>query len=261
VKQLREKLEAAKSAGGAAVDAERDLNPQQALDGTNLFVRYGSKGKGTLADAASGEATREDVNANLKLEHHTQFDADEVAVDGEAFESFLHGSMEYRFVDWLVSDLLYEIMDTGRERGMKDVFEAIPEIDRIELRGMVTAADEAGETYEESFDVVLRDRMGNPLVVANLNDSRDPATGEMLGSLVDAGSAVGQANDELSGAFQVTKSFFEPAALETTEDATSGGLLSRDKRESFVKLSRKRGYPLCLVESRDGEFHLNVPEL
>ena len=261
VTQLREKLEAAKSAGGAAVDAERDLTPQQALDGTNLFVRYGSKGKGTLADAASGEAPRKDVNANLKLEHHTQFAADEVAVDGEAFESFLHGSMEYRFVDWLVSDLLYEIMDTGRERGMKDVFEAIPEIDRIELRGMVTAADEDGETYEESFDVVLRDRMGNPLVVANLNDSRDPATGEMLGSLVDAGSAVGQANDELSGAFQVTKSFFEPAALETTEDATSGGLLSRDKRESFVKLSRKRGYHLCLVESRDGEFHLNVPEL
>jgi len=59
----------------------------------------------------------------------------------------------------------------------------------------------------------------------------------------------------------VTESFFEPAALETTGTATSGGLLSREKRASFVKLSRKRGFHLCLVESRSGGFHLNVPEL
>ncbi|WP_440008516.1 DUF7527 domain-containing protein [Halomicrococcus sp. SG-WS-1] len=261
VERLREQLETARAAGESAPTADRDLTRQQALDGTNLFVRYGSKGKGTLEDAAVGEASREEVAANLKLEHHTQFDADSVTVDGEPFEEFLSDSMEYEFANWLVSDLLYEIVDTGNERGMNDVFEAIPDVDRVELRGMVEAADDDGEVYEETFDVVFRDRMGNPLAVANLNDSRDPATGEMLGSLVDAASAVGQANDELCGAFEVTRSFFEPAALETTEDVTSGGLLTREKRKSFVKLSRKRGYHLCLVESRDGEFHLNVPEL
>ncbi|WP_433633217.1 DUF7527 domain-containing protein [Halomicrococcus sp. NG-SE-24] len=261
VERLREELETARAAGESAPTADRDLTRQQALDGTNLFVRYGSKGKGTLEDAAVGEASREEVAANLKLEHHTQFDADAVTVDGEPFEEFLSDSMEYEFANWLVSDLLYEIVDTGNERGMNDVFEAIPDVDRVELRGMVEAADDDGEVYEETFDVVFRDRMGNPLAVANLNDSRDPATGEMLESLVNAASAVGQANDELCGAFEVTRSFFEPAALETTEDVTSGGLLTREKRKSFVKLSRKRGYHLCLVESRDGEFHLNVPEL
>jgi hypothetical protein len=210
---------------------------------------------------ANGAADREQVDANLKLEHHTQFEADDVAVGGELFEAFLHDSMEFQFVNWFVTDLLYEILDTGNERGMKEVFEAIPDVDRAELNGTVTAASEEGEEREESFDVILRDRMGDPLVVANINDSRDPATGEMMGSLVETSSAAGQANDELSGAFQVTKSFFEPGALETTEDATSGGLLTREKRASFVKLSRKRGYHLCLVESRDGEFYLNVPEL
>ncbi|WP_458206395.1 DUF7527 domain-containing protein [Haladaptatus sp. NG-SE-30] len=260
VERLRDELETIKENSPGTV-AERQLTPQKALSETNLFVRYGSKGKGTLADAAAGEIERSAVESNLKLEHHTQFESEGVAVDGQEYEAFLHDSMEYQFVSWLVTDLLYEILETGHQRGMKDLFDAIQEIDRAELHGMVTAVDEAGEELELSFDVILRDRMGNPLAVANINDSRDPATGEMLGSLVDDSTDVASANDELSAAFQVTKSFFEPAALETTEDATSGGLLTREKRESFVKLSRKRGYHLCLVESRNGEFYLTVPEL
>ncbi|WP_049970979.1 DUF7527 domain-containing protein [Haladaptatus cibarius] len=258
--QLRIELETVRQ-NSPGVTAERQITPQQAFTETNLFVRYGSKGKGTLADAAAGDASRETIESNLKLEHHTQFDVDGIAVDGKEYETFLHESMEYQFVSWLVVDLLYEIIETGHQRGLKDLFEGIQEIDRAELQGTLTAETEEGEERELSFDVILRDRMGNPLVVANINDSRDPATGEMLGSLVDASSDVASANNELSAAFQVTKSFFEPAALETTEDATSGGLLTREKRESFVKLSRKRGYHLCLVESRNGEFHLTVPEL
>ncbi|WP_227354790.1 DUF7527 domain-containing protein [Haladaptatus salinisoli] len=260
VERLRDELETVRESAPGAV-AERQLTPEQAFAGTNLFVRYGSKGKGTLTDAAAGEVDREAVESNLKLEHHTQFESDGVAVEGREYEAFLHDSMEFQFVSWLVTDLLYEILETGHQRGMKDLFEAIQEVDRAELHGAVTAASEEDEERELSFDVILRDRMGNPLAVANINDSREPATGEMMGSLVDAATDVVAANDELSAAFQVTKSFFEPAALETTEDATSGGLLTREKRESFVKLSRKRGYHLCLVESRNGQFYLTVPEL
>ena len=53
----------------------------------------------------------------------------------------------------------------------------------------------------------------------------------------------------------------DPDALETATEATGGGILSRDKRESFVRLSRKDGFHLCLVESRDGDFHFSVPDL
>lgn len=260
VGELEDELETLREQS-PGVTAERQLTPEQALTQTNFFVRYGSKGKGTLSDAAAGEASRETIESNLQLEHHTQFDTAGVAVDGREFEAFLHDSMEYKFVSWLVVDLLYEILETGHQRGLKDLFEAIQKIDRVELHGALVTEDEEGGETEFPFDVILRDRMGNPLVVANINDSRDPATGEMMGSLVDAASSVSSASDELSAAFQVTKSFFEPAALETTEDATSGGLLTREKRESFVKLSRKRGYHLCLVESRNGEFHVTVPEL
>jgi hypothetical protein len=260
VEELQDELETVREQS-PSVTAERQLTPEQALTQTNFFVRYGSKGKGTLADAAAGEASRDTIESNLQLEHHTQFDTAGVAVDGQEFEAFLHDSMEYKFVSWLVVDLLYEILETGHQRGLKDLFEAIQQIDRVELHGTLVTEDEDDGKTEPPFDVILRDRMGNPLVVANINDSRDPATGEMMGSLVDAATDVSSASDELSAAFQVTKSFFEPAALETTEDATSGGLLTREKSESFVKLSRKRGYHLCLVESRNGEFHLMVPEL
>jgi hypothetical protein len=132
------------------------------------------------------------------------------------------------------------------------------------LNGAVTAEfveDGQEKRTQESFDVVLRDRMGNPLVVANLNDSREAASESMMNTLVTAASNVGESNDSLAAACLVTSSFFAPEALETASEATSGGLLSRDKRESYVKLSRKRGYHLCLAEAREGKFHLAVPEL
>ena len=45
------------------------------------------------------------------------------------------------------------------------------------------------------------------------------------------------------------------------EETAGGGFLSRSDRESFVKVGRKAGYHLCLVEDRNDAFHLTVPEL
>ncbi|WP_267639408.1 DUF7527 domain-containing protein [Haloarchaeobius amylolyticus] len=251
-------------ARGAAATASVQLSPREALEGTNLFVRYNSKGDATLESAHAGEANAEAVHGNLRLEHHTQFDAADAAVDGQAFEDFLVNTIEYQFVEWFVYDLLYEIRDTGNASAMSDLYDAIPEADRAELNGSVSLRyDENGEEHREqtTFDVVVRDRMGNPLVVANLNDSRDPATEDMMVDLEQRASRVKQTSDQLSGAFLVTASFFDPGALETAAEATSGSFLSRDSKKSFVKLSRKSGYHLCLVETRGGEFHINVPEL
>ncbi|SDM21715.1 hypothetical protein SAMN04487949_1308 [Halogranum gelatinilyticum] len=265
VDRLEAELEEARAAvadtGGAATET---MSAEAALDGTNLFVRYGSKSGGTLEKAHAGEVNRSEVNENLRLEHHTGFETEGVAVDGEPYEEFLQGSIEYGFVRWVVEDLLYEIRETGNRNSLDELFDAIPKIDRAELRGDVTLKyTENGEEHREqqSFDVVLRDRMGNPLLVANLNGSRDPASEGMMRSLVEHTSRLRESNDSLGAAFLVTASYFAPDALETAADATGGGLLSRGRRKSFVKLSRKQGFHLCLVETRNGDFHVNVPEL
>ena len=245
-------------------EAETRLSQREAIDQTNLFVRYRSKGDATLEAVHSGNAKQSAVDDNLRLEYHTQFDAETAAVGGQEFEAFLTESIQYRFVDWLVRNLLYEIRDTGNPDTMAGLFDALPKIDRAELNGQVTVEyTENGEQQrsQEQFDVVVRDRMGNPLIVANINDSRDPATDDMMTDLITRAERVGSSSDSLAGAFLVTESFFEPPALETAEEATSSGLLSRDKRKSFVNLSRKDGYHLCLVEARNQEFHLAVPEL
>ena len=244
--------------------AAETMAAEAALDGTNLFVRYGTKSGGTLEKAHAGDVERGEVNENLRLEHHTGFETDGVVVDGESYETFLHDSIEYGFVRWVVEDLLYEIRETGNSGSLEELFDAIPKVDRAELHGDVTLKyTENGEEHREqqSFDVVLRDRMGNPLVVANLNGSRDPATEGMMTSLVENTSRLRESNESLGAAFLVTASYFDPGALETAADATGGGLLSRGRRKSFVKLSRKQGFHLCLVETRNGDFHLNVPEL
>jgi hypothetical protein len=245
-------------------DPERAISAREALDGTNLFVRYDSKSGGTLEKAHDGQVDREEVNTNLRLEHHTSFETEDAHVDGQPYEAFLHESIEYGFARWVVQDLLYEIRDTGHEAQLQDLYDAIPKVDRAELNGTVSISyTENGEEHREQqrFDVVLRDRMGNPLLVANLNDSRDAATESMMRELVENARRLAETSDSLGASFLVTASFFAPEALETASEATSGGLLSRSKRESFVKLSRKQGFHLCLVETRNGDFHLNVPEL
>jgi hypothetical protein len=255
--ELEAQLEAA---GGEDAASETDLTPAAALSGTNLFVRYGSKGKPTLDDLGP-ETDLDAVNENLRIEHHTQFEAADATVDGADYESFLEASAAYRFVSWAVRELPFEIRDAGHTDGLSNLYQALPDVDRAELDGTVAVDTEDGAT-SRTFDVVLRDRMGDPLVVAELNAEREPVTGEEMGTLVDDATAVREGADELSAAMYVTSSFFEPAALETASEETGGGgFLSRNDKESFVKVGRKSGYHLCLIEDRNDAFHLTVPEL
>ena len=264
IEELEAALEsdAAASADGTA-GGGREMSATQALSATNLFLRYDSKGQATLEDVHAGDADAEALNANLRLEHHTNFDATDVAVDGTPYDQFLEESIHFEFVEWLLRDLPFEIKDTGNANTMAGLFDAIPKIDRVECMGSVEIPtdDDDDDALERDFDVVARDRMGNPLIIANLNDSLDAATENMMVSLQESATAVKEAHDDLGAAFMVTTSFFDPGALEVAAEATSGSLLSRDSRKSFVKLSRKRGYHLCLVETREGNFHVNVPEL
>jgi hypothetical protein len=255
-----DRLESALREADGRADAERSLDPAEALSGTNLFVRYETKGDATLAAAREGDSDREAVNANLRLEVHTRFDRDGVVVDGEQFERFLEGTTEIRFVRWMVEDLLYELLGTGHAGDMDRLVDAIPRLDRAEFRGSVTVEDGEGER-EESFDVVFRDRRGDPLVVADINDSRTEAGAGATESLVESASRLRESEESLAAALLVTSSFFDRGALAAAEEATSGGFLNRSKRASFVRVARKEGYHLCLIEARSGDFHVNVPEL
>lgn len=261
---LEEEIERLESEYGAARNVENRLTPNEALSGTDIFVRYRSKGDATLESVLEENASRQDVENNLRLEKHTQFDAENVAVSGHTFDEFLSETVEYKFVRWAVRELIFEIRETGHEKSLKELYDVLPRVDRAELEGSVEVIEvEDGEEVrmEESFDVVLRDRMGNPLLVANLNDSRQAATKGMMEQLITAAERVGHSSAEFSGAFFVTRSFFDPGALEIAGEATKSGFLKRDKRKSFVNLSRKRGYHLCLVEARNENFHVAVPEL
>lgn len=263
--EARIAAEPAESAGetGASPShggSDGTIDAATAMDQTDLFVRYASKGQATLQTAHDGRAEASEVAENLRIEVHSRFDAETATVDGRPFREYLEDTIEYRFVDWLVGDLLYEIQDTDSERGLRRLYDLLPKIDRAEFAGAVTALGEEDEELEIAFDVVCRDRMGQPLLVANINDSLDPATGEMMGGLIEDATAAAEKHDTLGAAFMVTASFFQPDALETASGATGGGFLSRDSKKSFVKHARKGGYHLCLAEARGGDFHVAVPE-
>lgn len=249
--------------GSAAVQSTSgpNLEPADAFARTDLLVRYRSKGDATLQDAIDGTATKDDVTENLRLDYHTRFAADTATVDGQPFAEFLTVSVEYGFVNWFVSELVFELRETGNQKALSELYATIPEIDRIEFQGAITVEDETGDEVSRTFDLVMRDRMGQALVVANINDDRDPATDAMMEDLIDGAATIGEHLDSLGAAFLVTSSFFEPGALEMATNASGGGFLNRGSKKSFVRLSRKQGYHLCLVEARDETFHIAVPEL
>ncbi|TQQ79497.1 DUF7527 domain-containing protein [Halonotius roseus] len=240
----------------------RSMTPADALGGTNLFVRYDSKGAATLADAHDGEATPEDIDGNLRIDTHTTFDTEGVTVDDTPFEAFLADRIEVAFAEWLVTDLLFELRSTGATTALKAVYDAIPQIDRIELQGMIElGTDEDDEPIERTFDVVVRDKRGKPLFIADFDDSKQPVGADLIEGLIRNGNALRERNDSFAAGFGVTSSYFTEDAYEIADDATGGGLFSRSGGKSFVNISRKQGFHLCLVDRIKGGFELQKPEL
>lgn len=233
------------------------LSPEKALSGTSLFVRYHTQNRATLTDAYHGEATPEEVNDNLTLEHHTSFDAENAVVDDEPYEQFLTDSIAYDVVSWIVRDLLHVIYNAGYEDGLAELYDYIPDIDRAALHARNNV--DGTSIY---FDVVCFDKRGDPLLVVNIHDSNEPTTETELETLLDDAS-VAASQWPVTGALLVTTSYFESDALNVADDATAGGggLFGGANKASYVRLSRKSGFHLCLVEARQRQFHVAVPDL
>ncbi|MDG5817205.1 hypothetical protein [Natronococcus sp. A-GB7] len=257
IERLEAELEEAR--GGQSPSSGLDLGIDEALSQTNLFVRYDSRSQPTLGTAHEDRVDRSEVDANLRLEYHTRFDDVGATVDGVPFAEALTDSMEFRFLEWLTTELFFEIRDTGRADALGDLYEGLARIDRVELRSEVptgTGTEDGAETV--AFDVVAYDKMGHPLLVAELNDSREPVSRDRLEAVAADAAAVADHHPELAAALVVTRSYFEPGALEVVEEATKSGFLSRGSRLSYVN---NAGYHLCLAESRSEGFHVTVPEL
>lgn len=259
--QLQDRITALEREQTSTVESQpagRQLTPDEALAQTALFFRYNSKGAATLEDVDSAEAAA--INENLLIDFHTQFDTGNVRIDEQPFEVFIEASIEHRFLSWLLRELVYEIRDTGSQSALGDLYEAIPRIDRVQFHERI---DLPGELEQDavSFDCVAYDRVGEPLFVVQFNDTREPATEAVVAELSKNATAAAKAAPSIGAAFYVTASFFEPEALETASASTGGGLLSRDARKSHVKVSRKQGYHLCLVEARDQGLNLTLPDL
>ena len=262
--RLRDRITELESASADADAPERTLDPDEALSGTNLFVRYEDKSGPTVERAANGNVPREELRANLRIDHHTEFDTAGVRVDEQPFEAFLRRTTEHRFVEWLLTELLYELKQVGGRSEVSKLSDALDRIDRIDLDGEVAVGGAEAATADAdpvSFDVVCRDKMGAPLLVADFSDSRDPTRAPTIESILERATSTGRSESALAAAAVVTTSFFDADAMEVAVDATRGGLFSRSSRRSYVKLSRKHGFHLCLIEARDEDFFLTVPDL
>ncbi len=244
------------------VPSGRSMSTTEALKGTNLLVRYASKGDSTLEDAASGSADQPAVKQNLRIDPHTTFDSEHVSVDGQPFEAFLDSRIELKFVRWLTEEFLFDIRETNNQADLNGIYEALPAINRAELRGSISlGTDEDEDELTATFDLVVRDKRDRPLFVADFNESKQPVGGGMVNTLIRDGSEIVQQNESFAAAFAVTTSYYKGAALDAAADATGGGLLSASRGKSFVYISRKQGFHLCLVEQLDDTFDLHVPEL
>jgi hypothetical protein len=240
-----------------AVRPTRDLTHSEATEETAVFVRYDSQGGVTLSDVHSGDGDRESLQGNLQLEVYGGFDGSvDVEVDGQPYEAFVEDTLLHEFVEWVLTALPFEIRETGNKESLSGLYDALPSIDHADLDASVETADST-----ESFEVVFRDQRGQPLLVAAIDGDREPVRETQMEQLVTTAEQARTATDLLAGAFLVTRGYFDGGALDIADEATQGRLLSRNKKKSFVNISRNRGYHLCLVEAREGSPHLTVPDL
>jgi hypothetical protein len=230
--------------------AER-RSPGDALAETRLLIRARSATDPALADVATG-ASREAVTDNLLFDPRTPFPAAETAVDGEPFEQFLEETPAYRLVTWLLTSLPFEIRNSSRAEGLRDVYEAFQSVDFATFGTAAAVADHA-------FDVTLRDGEGEPLYVVRIEQSPEPPESSAYEALLRAARDANAEHGSLAGAFLVTTSYVDESELDAVEDATKGGVFSRDKRESYVNVSGG-GFHVCVVEGGE-TFRLRVPRL
>ena len=233
----------------------RDLTPAAALTETAVFVRYRSRSDVTLEDVHDGRGDTESLRANLRLELYGGFKT-AVTVDGQPYETYIEGTTSYRVLEWILTELPFEIRGTGNGKALGRLYDALPRVDHADMQGTASTDGDA-----ERFDIVFRDQRERPLLVVRIDETREPITATQMEQLSTAAERVVTADDSLQAAFLVTRSYFDVEALSVADEATKGRLLSRDRHKSFVSLSRKRGYHLCLVEAREGAFHVAVPEL
>jgi hypothetical protein len=242
-------------------ETEKTLAPREALAEADVFVRYASGNRSTLADAREGDASIEAVKQNRRLETHTRFDTEAATVDGEPVESFLRDTLAYRFVAWLTAGCLFEIQEAGAEAELCDLYDTLPEVDRAEFDGSVGGSEQGSGKPGTVFDVVLRNTTGEPLFLADVDEGRGPTHGRLVSELLDRARSVAETRSSVAGVFVVTSSFFDTEVHEAVRGATKSGFLDRDSRASFAKTSRNDGYHVCLVEARDEGLHLSWPDL
>jgi len=254
VRELESRLDRLLSDGdGGVLEPSERLTPEDALAETTLLVRYDSESGATLADVVAGTGSEEALADNLQVEPRTTFPADETAVAGQPYASFVADALAPRFVEWLVADLPLEIRRANATTALGPLYEALPSVDRATF-GTNAALEGHG------FDVTLRDRDGDPLVVARTETDPGPPDEEVYESLVRAAHEVREAHPSLVGAFLITKGYVDGAELDPIREATRDRVLSRSRRKSYVNHSGG-GFHLCVVEAGDESFHLELPGL
>jgi hypothetical protein len=247
--------------GQEAIETE-ERPPRGALEQSNLFIRYADKAGPSLRDFRMQNAAIEKVQGNLTVETHTNFDPQRITIEGHPFEEYLQQSTEYRFTTWLTGDLLALIDATNNRGSLGPLFEAITAIDRVELYGEIstTVADE-DDPISRPFDIIARNQVGDPLIVADVNTTTAATTRAMTRATVEKISDLAPEIPDIAAGFYVTESFYDPGALQVIADAVSSGIIPRTNKRSYVRVGRGRGFHLCLTERRGEEFYLNVPDL
>ncbi len=126
---------------------------------------------------------------------------------------------------------------------MKDLYEGLPAIDRAELNGNVTVTyteDGQENRSQERFDVVVRDRMAYHAGCSTSSLARTVLRGPDVGSHPER-ERFGNASGSLASAFS-SRGVLRAGRTRNRREAASIGLFNRDKRKSFVNLSRKEGF-------------------
>jgi hypothetical protein len=158
-------------------------------------------------------------------------------------------------------------MRQTRTEKLKEVYASIQNIDRIDFDEDVDIDRGDDSSATPSFDVIFRNKYGDPRLAAVFDNTPDPITENKVHQLINDAGWVSQSEAPFNGAFFVTTSYFEAKALEAAYDATCdtrGRTILPSVLKNCGPFSNLYGYHpchACLVNAKENDFSLVFPEL
>lgn len=227
---------------------------------TTIFRKYHDEIDGSLNDIlmmGKEELTHclsEAVAQNIKLEVSSSYSLARMVFEQDEidFKGAITNRLQYKLLNWLVTELFFSINTSGNIDKMKRLYDAIPQLDNFRFN--VHIENEFG--CQPEFSAVGYNAAGQALILVRVGEANSM---DLESFIYDVTTVQNGGNDTLLAAVYVSEEKFNPQTLAVYHNnVKKEGFFNKQK--GLVK-TKKDGFHLVVSEYQNDSFTIVAPTL